>query len=116
MLECRIYKYPTSRYDVIKRILPKFETFDFLEMIFESTTLTLTTIMVKLSVIQSTQIFHHFPSFRQFNGKVRNRRPEYGHICHQQLQIYRPKNSRFVFECAQIFVLTVSASILDSRY
>ena len=36
--------------------------------------------------------------------QLRNRRPNYGHIRHQRLQIY--KNKRFVFEFAQIFVLT----------
>ena len=42
--------------------------------------------------------------FRYFNGQLRNRRPRYGHIRHQRLQIY--KNWRFVFEFAQIFILT----------
>ena len=41
--------------------------------------------------------------FRYFNGQLRNGRPNYGHIRHQRLQIY--KKWRFVFEFTQI-VLT----------
>ena len=56
--------------------------------------------------------------FRYFNGQLRNRRPRYGHIRHQRPQIYN--NRRFVFEFAQIFILTVfpffSVAILVWKY
>ena len=57
--------------------------------------------------------------FRYFNGQIRNGRPNYGHIRHQRLQIY--KKRRLVFEFAQIFDLTgfpffFSAAMLIGKY
>ena len=61
--------------------------------------------------------FPNYRYFRYFNGKLRNRRPKYGHIRHQRIQINN--NHRFLFLFFQILCLTVfplfSAAILDRR-
>merc|ERR1711963_950290 len=61
--------------------------------------------------------FPNYRYFRYFNGKLRNRRPKYGHIRHQRIHINN--NHRFVFRFSQILCLTVfplfSVTVLDRR-
>jgi len=61
--------------------------------------------------------FPNYHYFRYLNGKLRNRRPKYGHIRHQRIKINN--DLRFLFLFFQILCLTVfplfSAAILDRR-
>ena len=64
------------------------------------------------------KIFPNYRYFRYFNGKLRNRRPKYGHIRHQRIKINKKQHfvflifSNFVFNGFPLF----SAAILDRRY